>query len=268
MGTIKAAYKQDERCFSVYIHESPSGKKYVGITGRPLKKRWGNGHHYEDCRAFKQAIEKYGWESITSHIVSVGLTKEEAERAEKYLIAKYQTTDRRYGYNILNGGDISEGISEEGRKRLSEFHKNRKRTDETRRKQRQAKINSGKARSVVCYETGEVFETATDAARSLGMSTRTLGEFINVPDRTFGGYHWVSPELLGSYSPVENKIERKKRKIEVIETGEVFNSTKEAAICFKTSTSCIVNACKGRLRSIRGYHLKYFDKTEPMAVGE
>ena len=33
--------------YTVYMHVSPSGKRYIGITGQDVKKRWGNGIGYE-----------------------------------------------------------------------------------------------------------------------------------------------------------------------------------------------------------------------------
>lgn len=262
MGTISTAYKQDERRFTVYMHITPSGKKYIGITGRSVRVRW-HPHHYKDCRAFYKAIQKYGWDSISHRIVSVGLTREEAERAERYLIQKYNTTDGACGYNILVGGDVSDGISDEGRKRLSEFHKGRKQSDETKKKHREATIKNGRAKKVVCYETGEVFETATDAAKSVGVNVSSLIVAVDVPSNTSGGYHWVSQDNLSEYQPVINGIEGKKRRVVVVETGESFSSISEAAKRFQTTDAAIVNVCKGRNKTCLGYHMKYEGEPDP-----
>lgn len=256
MGTIDKAYNPEDRRFTVYMHQTPNGKRYVGITGRPIEKRW-NKAYYEDCRAFHKAIQKYGWDNITHHIISVGLTKQEAKNAERYLIEKYHTTDRRFGYNILKGGDVSEGISEEGRKRISAFHKGKIVSEETRRKQREGIVRSGCTRNVVCYETGERFVSAAEAGRKHEINGASILAVIDKPGRTSGGKHWVSFEKLDGYAPVQSKSELKKRKIEVIETGDIFESVTQAAQHLGVDPSAVTNACKGRKRTTGGYHIRY-----------
>ena len=85
--------------YCVYVHTSPSGKKYVGQTRTSLKKRWRNGegylYKYKDSDEYKQpafarAILKYGWENIEHEIIASNLTKEEADNFEKLLIKEFQ----------------------------------------------------------------------------------------------------------------------------------------------------------------------------------
>lgn len=83
--------KSDSK-WSVYIHTTPSGKKYVGITSRKLNKRWRNGHGY-NTQMFGRAIEKYGWENIKHEVIASDLTHDKAVELEKFLIAKYKTND-------------------------------------------------------------------------------------------------------------------------------------------------------------------------------
>ena len=74
--------------YCVYIHTSPSGKKYVGQTGKTPEQRWGKGgSHYlkkeKDGeymhQAFARAILKYGWDNIEHEVVASNLTREEAD---------------------------------------------------------------------------------------------------------------------------------------------------------------------------------------------
>ena len=108
MNTLKSneVYGNDnERRYSVYIHTTPSGKKYIGLTGMPPEKRWDCGRGYLQNSHFFNAILKYGWINIQHEIIYDNLTQEEAKEKEIELIAKYDTTNRRYGYNISRGGD-------------------------------------------------------------------------------------------------------------------------------------------------------------------
>ncbi|KAB8292074.1 group I intron endonuclease, partial [Bifidobacterium apri] len=95
--------------YVVYKHTTPSGKVYIGITGKKPEYRWKNGNGYKDNAHFDNAIKKYGWENTKHEIVANGLTKEQACDLEIELIAKYHATDPRKGYNISAGGESRGG---------------------------------------------------------------------------------------------------------------------------------------------------------------
>lgn len=96
------------------MHIFPNGKKYIGITSRRPKARWGNGknYHKETQSAMYHAIQKYGWENVEHKILYTDLTHDEACQKEQELIALYKTNcckyGKKYGYNMTDGG---EGVS-------------------------------------------------------------------------------------------------------------------------------------------------------------
>ena len=92
--------------YTVYKHTAPNGKVYIGITGKKPSTRWANGNGYQLQPVFHRAIMKYGWDNIEHEILAEGLEQVEAERMEIELIEEYKSTDRRYGYNVLLGGDL------------------------------------------------------------------------------------------------------------------------------------------------------------------
>lgn len=96
--------------WKVYMHITPNGKKYIGITGRDTETRWKNGNGYYNHKYFFNAIKKYGWKNIEHTVIFKNLTEEEAKEKEIQLIEKYQTTNRKYGYNLTNGGSGRNGI--------------------------------------------------------------------------------------------------------------------------------------------------------------
>lgn len=97
-----------ERTFVVYMHTSPTGKRYIGTTHRKPEYRWGvNGKNYSTNRYFWRAIQKYSWDNFKHEILYSGLSKETACRIEQELIAKYRTCDERFGYNLSAGGELS-----------------------------------------------------------------------------------------------------------------------------------------------------------------
>ena len=95
-----------EREYSVYCHTFPNGKKYIGISCE-CEKRWNNGNGYNSQPKMKKAIKKYGWENIRHDIVLDGLSKEQANKLEKYLIAELNTIQN--GYNVTIGADTVSG---------------------------------------------------------------------------------------------------------------------------------------------------------------
>ena len=127
-------WRADAAKYCVYKHTSPGGKVYIGITKRNPIVRWESGKGYRHNDHMTYAIQKYGWENFQHEILMSGLSALEAEVMEKLLIAQYKSNDRRYGYNITSGGDFSNEISEETRKKISAAHKGRHVSDETRAK--------------------------------------------------------------------------------------------------------------------------------------
>lgn len=104
----------------VYIHIFPNGKRYVGLTMRDVNKRWGNGKAYKRQKVVYNAILKYGWNNI-SHIVYECNTESEMKYLERYLIAYYNTTDHRYGYNVTEGGDGHRGVPNVNRRSVDQY---------------------------------------------------------------------------------------------------------------------------------------------------
>lgn len=111
--------------YIVYIHISPSNKRYIGITSQEPKKRWLNGHGYKRNKHFYSAIEKYGWDNFKHIIVARGLTEDEAKWLEIELIREWDSSNREYGYNVSLGGESSNGYkhTEETKQKLSEINK-------------------------------------------------------------------------------------------------------------------------------------------------
>jgi hypothetical protein len=123
--------------FTVYMHITPSNKRYIGITSKDLSERFGsNGCLYRN-QIFGRAIKKYGWDNIEHIIVAQNLTKERAKKLEIELIAKYDTTNPKYGYNRSIGGDIpvilGQHHSEETKKKISDSNKGKEISLSTRK---------------------------------------------------------------------------------------------------------------------------------------
>lgn len=115
-----------DKKWCVYVHTSPSGKRYVGITSQKPEDRWRNGRGYlkrNDVGKYWQpamahAILKYpNWNEWQHEIVASGISESEAKNFEKILIDKLNSNvNCGGGYNITEGGGGHVGCDNRGEK--------------------------------------------------------------------------------------------------------------------------------------------------------
>jgi group I intron endonuclease len=99
--------------YTVYMHECPDGKKYIGLTTKEPETRFGkNGILYKKNKRFYTAIQEFGWDNF-KHIILLETTdREKAAAKEIEMIAFYKTNIEKYGFNITKGGDFHIHTSE------------------------------------------------------------------------------------------------------------------------------------------------------------
>ena len=200
---IKIGNFSKPRDFYTYIHmkETTGEIFYVGK---------GQGNRFKTTKSrseyWKRTAKKYG---VIVDIVAHGISEHEALLLEKKLIKIYGRKNLGTG-NLVNLTDGGEGYSgyictDETRRKLSEAGKGRKHTeehkqymsdimkgrvfsDETILKMRNARLGKKlteeqrikardsrpSSRKVVCMETGEVFKSASEAARWVGVDTTSI----------------------------------------------------------------------------------------------
>ena len=213
--------------YTVYQHKNKiNGKIYIGITMRKPEQRWQHGEGYRSSPHFYAAIQKYGWDNFEHIILFQDLTKEEACQKEQELIAKYNSMDRKFGYNSTSGGEIfvmnketkqkisqsmignknglNHPCSEEKKKKISEAQKGRSLTEEHKQKlskaakqrhtpcSEQAKENIRKAshkKPIYCKELNKVFESVQECSRQLGIPATNISKLCSGKGKTLKGYH-------------------------------------------------------------------------------
>ena len=95
-----------EKRYVLYKHTSPNNIVYIGITCQyPYEKRWQRGRGYIYNKRFYNDIKLFGWNNFKHEILLDNLTLEDANKMEIEYIAKYRSTDKHFGYNILEGGN-------------------------------------------------------------------------------------------------------------------------------------------------------------------
>lgn len=273
-----------ERNYKVYVHiNKANGKRYYGITCQKVERRWGkNGNGYRFCidkkgrrqgnEYFWNSICKYGWNNFEHIVLFNNLTKEEAEKLEIDLIKKYNTTNKKYGYNYCEGGKTNRH-NEEARKRISKAMKGRispnkgkKASEETKRKQ--SNVRKGKykgkdntfAKSVYIIELNKEFETLSDCAKFLDCSISNISFALNNKTKTCKGYHIIYTECKNDINKINKIINSRNlttNQVYIVELNKEFNSIKECAEFLGCNTGSITNVLIGKRKSLYGYHIIY-----------
>lgn len=180
--------------YSVYMHINlTNNKKYVGISKDPIA-RWANGSGYHRNKHFADSIKRYGWENFAHLILKTNLSKEEACELERQLIREYNTRDKRFGYNLTDGGEHFLH-SEASKRKMSENRKGKgkvKRTQEQIEHMKAAHSGGADRRAVECVETKKIYESINDASRDTGINKKGISGCCRgvIHYNTAGGFHW------------------------------------------------------------------------------
>lgn len=242
-------------CYSIYIHTSPSGKVYIGITSTSVKKRWGHGCNYRGMH-FYNAIEKYGWDNFKHDVLFEGLSEEDAKTKEIELIALYDSINPDKGYNVSEGGDVRHH-TEETRKKMSQSRKGKPH-------HKQWVENLSKAQkgvAILAYSpSGEFIRehgSIMDCARFWGLSEGTVRDCCNGKIRSARGIRFIYKD-----ESRRKEFVSKRRKVKCVETGEIFDNCHQAGIITGICSSNIHNVLIGQRKTTGGYHWVYVDNEE------
>ena len=88
--------------FTLYAHETPEHRLYIGVTQQRPIRRWNGGEGYKHSPRFYSVVKKYGWRNIRHYILGTYETAAEAYEAERETIRRGRFTE--LGYNIAPGG--------------------------------------------------------------------------------------------------------------------------------------------------------------------
>lgn len=236
--------KYSDHVFLVYLHTNKlNGKVYVGITHHVNpNKRWGySGQKYTHCNKFKNAIKKYGWENF-DHTILCRTNKERAIVIEKALIAHYK--NHGISYNLSDGGEGVEAITEENRKKLSErMQNNHPMKGRHHSLEARAKISEANRRRVYTEKHKE--------------QLRQVGELGRQTMRDRGW--WIPKEK------IKELAKRKSKSVLQMDLdGKIireFSSATEAdKFLSKGRGHHIADACNGKRKTAYGYKWKYKEK--------
>lgn len=192
-----AIIELDDMTYILYIVENKiNGKKYVGITGRSIERRWSehkshaikninNGHFY-------RAIRKHGFDVFVIRELNKFEDKKSAALAEiEYIAAnkpEYNSTlggDGRLGGVLSEGAKIKLKLIHTG----NSYRKGMTHTDETKQKLKNNGIKQidlfrkyahlgpkASSKKVLCLDDWMIFPSASAAARAYGVSKSAVIE--------------------------------------------------------------------------------------------
>lgn len=209
-----------------------------------------------------EAIDRYGIENFKCELIEWCETFEDLNAREIYWIAKLHATERGIGYNICTGGQGIPGL-------FGELNPNygKKFSDETRRKLSESHIGIQSGENHPMYGKHHSEETKKLISdKKSGINHPNYGKHLSeetknkISDKAklrtgeknnrFGTHH--SEETKKKMSLSSGK------KIINLDTGEIFNSLKEAAEKYNTYSSSICYCCNGKYKSAAGQHWSYY----------
>ena len=254
----------EERIYCVYMHTNKTnGKKYIGQTCQSFSQRCGkNGAKYYPCPVFYKAIMKYGWDNFEHEILFDKLTKEEADEKETELIKTYKTQNKKYGYNVKEGGSHGR-IDEETKIKIGLKNKGRILSEEARQKMSYAKI--GKKHSV---ERKEKIKNSLKEYYSKEENKR-FGFYVSQETREkmskSGKGRKFSEQHKRKISEARKKYfgEKASRSTPVIQFDKDGNFIKEWDYILLASKELGINnanigrCCRGEIKTVGGFVWKY-----------
>lgn len=182
------------------------------------------------------------WEHILVHYYSIGCIKKE------YKTAMIMATSR-----LINiPGKLSLKLLEENKEIILSIRKQ--------------KI-SANGKRVYCYETKTVYPSVRDAVRKF--QTKHIADICNGKYVQGHGYHFCWEKDKDNFVPkkkissLKGKTNGRGKKVICIESGEIFESTRD--VCWRFGwdvnyNSCIHQNCSGKMKQCKGYHFRWLEE--------
>lgn len=280
-----------QNTYTVYIHKNKiNNKVYVGQTSTNVNDRWKNGNGYKKQQYFWRAIQKYGWDGFEHIIIAENLTKEKSCQMEKDLIAAYNATNPKYGYNVSIGGDSGHAgvkLSDAQRQKLSQINKGKIVSAETRKKMSDALRGRTPSKLALqkATETNNVavmqftkdgqyikcYCSYAEASRQTGVNESAINACCNNREhvKSAGDFIWIKKK---DYESSEDSIifydnEHIRPIIQLDKNGQYiseFNSCVQAQKAIGKDNSNNINACcRGDTKSAYGFIWIYKDEYDP-----
>ena len=205
-----------------------NNKVYIGQTKNSLSKRFREHCSTKSfCLKLRNAIQKYGKENFTIEKIDEDTTKLGINTKEIHYISIFNSTDDNFGYNIQKGGHEASNLR----------------------------------KKIICLETREVFESASELARLLNVAVDTVARVARGERPRLKGKHFAY--LDNDNKPITEIINFNARtnskRVKCIELDKIYNSAKEASDELGFSRNAVSLCCRGYSETCGGYHWQYIE---------
>ena len=120
----------------------------------------------------------------------------------------------------------------------------------------------GRKRAIICFETGERFESVTDAANAIGAAWSLVSSALKRHGACRGFHFYYADEAEPDDSVFARKVYKNSRPIICLETNERFESQAKAAKAVGVPRAAIYAALRGHIAT-KGLHFYFADEPEP-----
>ncbi|MGF9988069.1 GIY-YIG nuclease family protein [Bacillus mycoides] len=225
------------------IENLVNGKVYIGQTVRNYKRRMyehrrklRNNRH--DNLFLQNAWNKYEETSFSFSIITECVVNE-LDELEVEWISLYQ--EKNLSYNLESGGSTNKKLHEQTKRKLSKYTK-------------ELGWIGGehpRARKVICINTGRVYDSIVEASKDINASYGGLFNVLSGKNKCVRGkdnkyYQFAYYEEGKEYKLKKIKNIKNPKKVILVNTGEIFNSTREASEKIGVLQSHISMCCNGK----------------------
>lgn len=246
------------KIYSIYkLTNQINGKSYIGKTERNIGVRIKE--HQYDTRKGKsksilcRAIRKYGWDNFIVEVLATTIDKNVLNYLEKFFIMVYNTNNRKFGYNLTDGGEGTTGYQY---------------TKETIEKMAEIKTKYPPITQLSMFGVFMAeYPSAKAAERATGVNNANISKCCNREIKQSGGFLWC---YIGDEDNliIPDRKHTTNRPVEQLSmSGEViddFVSAKEAELATGVSRSNICMCLKGIYKQAGGFVWKYFTTPKPV----
>lgn len=218
-----------------------NGKAYVGQTVRKLWERLKE--HRKSKSAIGNALRKYGKESFSIEILAECLTIDEMNNKEIHFI-KTLNTMKPNGYNLAAGG-LNSLASDEAKEKMSTSKKGSKHPLFGTHRSQETKNAIAKSRIglVVSEETKAKISASNSGKRKTEEHSQKISESLKGKSKSKDHLNKIS-KALGI-------------KVKCNETGQVFDSIKDAATWLNVNANAIKWPLSKEGRKCKGFTFSY-----------
>lgn len=249
------------------IENLVNGKVYVGQTIQDFEVRKGQHvsalrHNRHNNDHLQRAWNKYGENNFKFSIIEK-CSYDTLDEKEVKWIKHYR--ESKGSYNLESGGNKHKRHSTYSKIKMSKVMKEITQRPEFKKKR--AKLMKGKnninAKKVICINTGEVFDTCTEAGKHYSINSKGIGRVCSGERKTIGGLQFAFYEEGKEYKlqevvPMTKGNHPNARKVICIDTGKIYPSIVEASQDIGCNYDNIHQVCLGNNVCAKGKDGKYY----------